>query len=151
MRSCRLLDRKPSRRDSFNMRGSSLCLLLLLVVLAKAYIKSCKYWCKIDNHQYYCCPSGKSGSWSERGWHSLFFPWFWFDVDEHPHVVEHPWHEMMMKWPAKKHCPPLRPHCPRSYEWYRSPELCHSDHECHEWEKCCYDVCLEHKTCKDAE
>jgi len=122
------------------------CLILLVVVLVKAYVNSCKYWCKMGN-KYYCCPSGKSESWLEHSWSSLFYPWLWFDE---PHI-EHPWHEMMMKLPPKKHCPPLRAQCPRTYEWYRPPELCHSDDECHEWEKCCYDVCLEHKTCKDAE
>lgn len=129
------------------MRGSSLYLVLLIVVLAKSYVKSCKYWCKTGNHHYYCCPSGKSESWSEHSWHSFFFPWFWPGIDE-PHV-EHPWHEMITRWASKKHCPPLRPHCPRTYEW--PPELCHSDDECDKGQKCCYDVCLEHKTCKDAE
>lgn len=129
------------------MRGSSLCLLLLFIILAKAYAKSCKYWCRMDN-RYYCCPSGKPDFLSEHGWHAFFFPWFWFGIEE-PHV-EHPWHDTM-KFKQKKHCPPLRAECPRNYEWYKPPEFCESDHECNESEKCCYDVCLDHKTCKEAE
>lgn len=127
------------------MRGNSLCLLLLFIILTKAYVKSCKYWCKMDNHRYYCCPSGKADFWLEHGWHTFFFPWFWFGIKE-PHV-EYPWQEMK----PEKHCPPVRAHCPRSYEWYKPPEFCESNHECNELEKCCYDVCLDHKTCKEVE
>ncbi|CAL1673474.1 unnamed protein product [Lasius platythorax] len=132
------------------MRGNSLYLLLLFVILTKAYVKSCKYWCKMGHHRYYCCPNGKNDSSSEHSWHSFLFPWFWFGiVGSH---AEHPWHEVeKMKWKPKKQCPPLRPQCPRMYEWYKPPKYCDSDHECEEGEKCCYDVCLEHKTCKTAE
>ena len=136
------------------MRGNSLCLLLLFVILTKAYLRSCKYWCKMGNHRYYCCPNGKDESESEsehsHSWHSFFFPWLWLGIAAEPHI-EHPWHEFMTKWKPKKHCPPLRAHCPRTYKWYKPPKHCDSDHECDEEEKCCYDVCLEHKTCKDAE
>ncbi|XP_032666245.1 uncharacterized protein LOC116841893 [Odontomachus brunneus] len=131
---------------SFSMRGSALCLLLLSIFLVKAYVKSCKYWCKLGN-RYYCCPSGKSESWSEQSWHSLLFPWFWLGIDDSQD--ESPWHEIIKK--PKKHCPPLRTHCPRTYDWYKPPALCESNDDCNDWEKCCYDVCLEHKTCKDAE
>lgn len=130
----------------FSMRGSALCFLLMSIFLAKAYVKSCKYWCKLGN-RYYCCPSGKSESWSEHGWHSLLFPWFWFGIDDQQD--ESPWHEIIKK--PKKNCPPLRAHCPRTYDWYKPPVFCESDDHCNDWEKCCYDVCLEHKTCKDAE
>lgn len=133
------------------MRGNSLCLLLLFVILTKAYMRSCKYWCKMGDHpnRYYCCPNGKGDSSSEYSWHSFLFPWFWLGIAGVERHVEQPWHELMMK--PKKHCPPLRAHCPRAYEWYKPPKHCDSDHECDEGEKCCYDVCLEHKTCKVAE
>ncbi|KAL6254337.1 hypothetical protein P5V15_014386 [Pogonomyrmex californicus] len=132
------------------MRGNLLCLLLLFVVLKKASVKSCKYWCRMNDHRYYCCPSGKSDSSSRYDWHSFFFPWLWLGITTEPRV-ERPWYELMIKWKPKKHCPPLRAYCPRIYEWYKPPDPCNDDHECEEWQKCCYDVCLEHKTCKNAE
>jgi len=135
-----------SYNSYFSMRRNSLYLLLLFIILTKAHVKSCKYWCK-SHQRYYCCPSGKNDSSSEHSWRSFFFPWFWFGIIESH--MEHPWHEVEMK--PEKQCPPLRPHCPRTYEWYKPPKFCDSDHECEEWEKCCYDVCLEHKTCKNAE
>lgn len=129
------------------MRRSSLYLLLLFIILTKAHVRSCKYWCKMGHHRYYCCPSGKSDSSSEHSWHSFLFPWFWFGIVGSP--VAHPWQEVEMK--PKKHCPPMRTYCPRMYEWYKPPKFCDSDSECEKEEKCCYDVCLEHKTCKKAE
>lgn len=127
------------------MRINLLFFLLLSIVL----VKSCKYWCKVNNHRYYCCPNGKSESWSEHGWHSLFFPWFWLNIKENND--EPNWQEFMLKWKPEKECPPLRPNCPRTYGWYKPPSFCDSDHDCDKWEKCCYDVCLDHKTCKDVE
>ncbi|XP_069676366.1 uncharacterized protein [Periplaneta americana] len=55
-------------------------------------------------------------------------------------------------------CPPIRPMCPgpvggsppggRSYE---APPVCNSDYNCAGSDKCCYDQCLMHYTCKPAD
>ncbi|XP_076029975.1 uncharacterized protein LOC143018487 [Oratosquilla oratoria] len=46
-------------------------------------------------------------------------------------------------------CPPVRPTCPNTR--FRPPNECYSDLSCAHSEKCCYDTCLEHRTCKRAE
>ncbi|KAL0107044.1 hypothetical protein PUN28_015536 [Cardiocondyla obscurior] len=129
-----------------------LCLLSLCFIFTEAYTNSCKYWCKMRDHQYYCCPNGESDTSAFESKYNWYFhlPWFRFVIGVESHIEE-PWHESMTMWKPKKHCPPLRAQCPRSHEWYKPPKHCDADHECEENEKCCFDVCLEHKTCKDAE
>lgn len=123
---------------------------IFFIFVYVGHAKSCRYWCKTHDHRYYCCPSGKSESWHGMSWPTFSIPWFWFNFGEshwHP-FVHSPWE----KKKAKKHCPPLRSHCPRSYDWYDMPTFCDDDEDCHHSsDKCCYDVCLEHKTCKPAE
>nr|XP_034188058.1 uncharacterized protein LOC117607916 [Osmia lignaria] len=107
------------------------------------------YWCKTMDDRYYCCPSGKSESWMEYVWYNFLYPLLWTNAEESP-SFHLPWREVYIEKEieTKKHCPPLRTHCPRSYDWYMPPISCDEDEDCHEWEKCCYDVCLEHKICK---
>lgn len=44
-------------------------------------------------------------------------------------------------------CPPVRPTCP-SVRSDLPPTPCTNDAYCPGTDKCCYDVCLEHRTCK---
>ncbi|CAK9800838.1 hypothetical protein ANTQUA_LOCUS2593 [Anthophora quadrimaculata] len=133
---------------------SSFVILCLAVYPMRAYGREpghfCRYWCRTIDHRYYCCPSGKAESWPEYIWHSFLYPWLWrtgesilADTFESEIIV----HEKE----TTKHCPPSRTYCPRSYDWYSPPTSCSGDEDCNGREKCCYDVCLEHKTCKHAE
>ncbi|KAL7295564.1 hypothetical protein TKK_0011204 [Trichogramma kaykai] len=134
--------------------------------------KPCKYWCK-EGKQYYCCPSGKkkksmwswsleemmddSWLWTTTPWISYLLPvifqrssWAPAKPMHHPpleHAVAE--EEEVVEEEVKKSCPEIRPSCPRSiYEWSK-PKPCDGDDECDgHLEKCCYDVCLEHKSCK---
>nr|XP_027235946.1 keratin, type II cytoskeletal 1-like [Penaeus vannamei] len=45
-------------------------------------------------------------------------------------------------------CPPVRPQCPPVRSGYRPPNQCSNDSKCPGYEKCCYDTCLKHHTCK---
>ncbi|XP_071552780.1 uncharacterized protein [Panulirus ornatus] len=45
-------------------------------------------------------------------------------------------------------CPPVRPQCPRVGVSFRPPTTCSHDSKCPGSEKCCYDTCLGHHTCK---
>ncbi|XP_047501234.1 glycine-rich cell wall structural protein 2-like [Penaeus chinensis] len=45
-------------------------------------------------------------------------------------------------------CPPVRPQCPPVRSGYRPPNQCSNDSKCPGYEKCCYDTCLQHHTCK---
>nr|XP_027235862.1 uncharacterized protein LOC113827160 [Penaeus vannamei] len=45
-------------------------------------------------------------------------------------------------------CPPVRPQCPPVRSGFRPPNQCSNDSRCPGHEKCCYDTCLEHHTCK---
>ncbi|KAJ8679252.1 hypothetical protein QAD02_015039 [Eretmocerus hayati] len=47
-------------------------------------------------------------------------------------------------------CPKIRPSCPRGSSWLKPPASCGEDGDCSSGEKCCFDVCLDHKTCKPA-
>ncbi|XP_076231050.1 uncharacterized protein LOC143177134 [Calliopsis andreniformis] len=115
--------------------------------------KFCRYWCKTSDDRYYCCPTGKKEGWMEYAWHSFLYPWLWISTNEPP--IFYPWwSEVFIEDKDKettKQCPPLRTECPRSYDWYLPPVLCHHDKDCDQSEKCCHDVCLEHKTCKHGE
>ncbi|XP_076040367.1 uncharacterized protein LOC143024884 [Oratosquilla oratoria] len=46
-------------------------------------------------------------------------------------------------------CPPKRPECPH-YK-FAGPTRCYIDTDCAGRDKCCYDVCLRHNTCKGPE
>ncbi|XP_076645012.1 uncharacterized protein LOC143354639 [Halictus rubicundus] len=141
----------------------SLAILVLVCCLctpARGHPKEhgtvCRYWCRTSDHRYYCCPSGKQ-DWHGHGWHTIFYPWLWIGAaaggvaDQLSPFLSH-WPEVSVtERETKKHCPPLRTHCPRTYDWYTPPNSCDSDSDCGKSEKCCYDVCLEHKTCKLSE
>ncbi|XP_076167799.1 uncharacterized protein LOC143146923 [Ptiloglossa arizonensis] len=133
------------------------CLFTILLFVAYVWLTKghgkdhehhCRYWCKTSHHRYYCCPTGKHESWMKHAWRSFLYPWLWINVDESP--LSYPsWPEIVVtEKETETHCPPLRSHCPRTYDWYLPPSVCHHDDDCGEWEKCCPDVCLEHKTCK---
>jgi len=44
-------------------------------------------------------------------------------------------------------CPPVRPQCPPTRN-FRPPQQCSNDSRCPGAEKCCFDTCLQHHTCK---
>merc|ERR1719378_1121939 len=44
-------------------------------------------------------------------------------------------------------CPPVRPQCPPT-RGFRPPQQCSNDSRCPGVEKCCFDTCLQHHTCK---
>ena len=45
-------------------------------------------------------------------------------------------------------CPPVRPVCPPTRSGFRPPTQCSHDGKCPGSEKCCFDRCLGHHTCK---
>ncbi|CAL4114881.1 unnamed protein product [Meganyctiphanes norvegica] len=45
-------------------------------------------------------------------------------------------------------CPPVRPQCPPTRAGFRPPQQCSNDSRCPGTEKCCFDTCLQHHTCK---
>merc|ERR1719175_133986 len=45
-------------------------------------------------------------------------------------------------------CPPVRPQCPPTRAGFRPPSQCSNDSRCPGAEKCCFDTCLQHHTCK---
>merc|ERR1719436_1745371 len=45
-------------------------------------------------------------------------------------------------------CPPVRPQCPPTRAGFRPPTQCSNDSRCPGAEKCCFDTCLQHHTCK---
>lgn len=47
-------------------------------------------------------------------------------------------------------CPPIWKRCPRR-NIFGPPNKCNADLECSGQAKCCYDYCLQHKTCKPAQ
>merc|ERR1739842_222316 len=44
-------------------------------------------------------------------------------------------------------CPPVRPSCPPTRN-FGPPRTCSSDGACGGLDKCCFDTCLQHHTCK---
>nr|AGU01544.1 antimicrobial peptide type 2 precursor IIb [Pandalus japonicus] len=44
-------------------------------------------------------------------------------------------------------CPPVRPQCPPIRN-FGAPTICSNDSKCPGLEKCCFDTCLQHHTCK---
>merc|ERR1711962_473158 len=44
--------------------------------------------------------------------------------------------------------PPVRPQCPPTRAGFRPPAQCSNDSRCPGAEKCCFDTCLQHHTCK---
>merc|ERR1712179_83537 len=44
-------------------------------------------------------------------------------------------------------CPPVRPSCPPT-RFGQPPRTCSSDGGCGGYDKCCFDTCLQHHTCK---
>ncbi|CAL4134592.1 unnamed protein product, partial [Meganyctiphanes norvegica] len=45
-------------------------------------------------------------------------------------------------------CPPVRPECPPARQFIQPPNPCTEDAQCSGSNKCCYDICLTHNTCK---
>merc|ERR1712179_864313 len=45
-------------------------------------------------------------------------------------------------------CPPVRLQCPPTRLGFRPPQQCSNDSRCPGVEKCCFDTCLLHHTCK---
>jgi len=45
-------------------------------------------------------------------------------------------------------CPTPRPSCPPTRLFGQGPRDCRLDVDCGQWEKCCYDTCLQKKVCK---
>ncbi|XP_051166062.1 uncharacterized protein LOC127284590 [Leptopilina boulardi] len=130
--------------------------LVLLYVISMAMMgfgKPCKYWCKTDNWEYYCCPKNDEKPKEENSMTSMMgilIPHLWFALG-FPKIYHHaqiPWEE---KSEHVKKCPPVRHACPRSNDWwYDAPISCYNDDECISSAKCCFDICLNHKTCKPA-
>nr|QOL09952.1 type Ib crustin cruIb-1 [Penaeus vannamei] len=48
-------------------------------------------------------------------------------------------------------CPKVRSFCPRIEGGSRRPDVCPHDGACQPYEKCCFDTCLDHHTCKLAD
>ncbi|CAL4063316.1 unnamed protein product [Meganyctiphanes norvegica] len=82
---------------------------------------SCKYWCKTPQNQYYCCeqPGQQIGGGNPGG-----------NVGTKPGF-----------------CPPVRPKCPPT-RFGGPPRQCSNDYSCGGRDKCCFDTCLQHHTCK---
>merc|ERR1712179_69863 len=85
---------------------------------------SCKYWCKTPGNQYYCCEGqnqqiGGGGGGIGGG-----------NVGTKPGF-----------------CPPVRPSCPPT-RIHGPPRQCSNDYSCSGRDKCCFDTCLQHHTCK---
>merc|ERR1712106_580569 len=80
----------------------------------------CSYWCQTPSRQYYCC---------EQPGQSLGNGGGGFGGNK----------------PGQ--CPAVRPQCPPVRN-FRPPSQCSSDSRCPGSEKCCYDTCLRHRTCK---
>ncbi|XP_043466121.1 uncharacterized protein LOC122500992 [Leptopilina heterotoma] len=127
-----------------------LCIISLIVV---GFGKPCKYWCKTDKWEYYCCSSKSEKSREENPLKSMMgilIPHLWFalgfpKIYHHEHIA---WEEMKHQEHGRK-CPPVRHACPRSNDWwYDAPIPCYNDDECISSAKCCFDICLNHKTCK---
>ncbi|CAL4171739.1 unnamed protein product [Meganyctiphanes norvegica] len=80
----------------------------------------CRYFCQTPQRQYYCCEQpGQSLGGGGGGFNSV----------------------------KPGQCPPVRPQCPPT-RGFRPPSQCSSDSRCPGREKCCYDTCLRHQTCK---
>ncbi|KAK4304946.1 hypothetical protein Pmani_023135 [Petrolisthes manimaculis] len=58
--------------------------------------------------------------------------------------------EAVAHYPSVKpgRCPAVRPQCPPVRSGFRPPATCSSDSKCSGSEKCCFDTCLQHHTCK---
>ncbi|XP_015112698.1 uncharacterized protein LOC107038232 [Diachasma alloeum] len=136
------------------MQKSWFFIVTVVVLLDSSYGGPCRYWCKVHEDHYYCCPSGHpEHSKSEEKWASANF-WahiigFLVDCTSHKHKEHHASWSLEPETP-KSRCPPARSVCPRSWN-FDPPKLCDSDKACGPWEKCCYDICLDHKACKPAE
>ncbi|CAL4149818.1 unnamed protein product, partial [Meganyctiphanes norvegica] len=78
----------------------------------------CRYWCRTPQGQAYCCENSHQAS---SGGFGFVKP---------------------------GQCPPVRPSCPPTGRSFRPPSQCSSDGRCPGSEKCCFDTCLQHHTCK---
>jgi hypothetical protein len=121
----------------------------------------CKYWCR-DGKTYYCCSNGRKSneilSWVMEELFNLH-DYFWFLANPWPIIFQR---ALPFSWSSHDYspsdhvqetegtCPEIRPFCPRSNDWEQPPIRCDTDNECYHMQKCCYDVCLDHKTCKSA-
>lgn len=147
-----------NERNHFRMHRLFTILALICCIYAvtghrKKGHETCRYWCRTAHHQYYCCPSGEHDKWIGHDWHAILHPLLWITAATAELSLFHSdWPEVSVtERETEKHCPPLRTHCPRTHDWYMPPISCDADADCDKGEKCCYDVCLEHKTCKQSE
>ncbi|ROT70667.1 crustin 4 [Penaeus vannamei] len=53
--------------------------------------------------------------------------------------------------PNEPQCPPTRPTCTDPFYYSGPPQRCENSYECMSSSLCCYDTCLQHKTCKPAQ
>ncbi|KAK7078796.1 hypothetical protein SK128_013928 [Halocaridina rubra] len=88
--------------------------------------RGCRYFCKGPHGRYVCCEiPGQSLGQTPINVHSVGFGFFG--------VIK------------PGYCPPIRPVCPGLKQF---PVPCTSDVQCAGLDKCCFDTCLEHHTCK---
>ena len=136
------------------MRSKLLVILYIVTLVAEGIASPCKYWCKTADWKYYCCDVREEKTEKKNPWASsmaILIPHLWFALGWPNHHVHDQDHQKKEDKP-KKMCPKVRDACPRSYDWwYGPPVYCHNDDECISSEKCCYDICLDYKTCKPAE
>jgi len=83
---------------------------------------SCRYWCRNPQNQYYCCEGQNQQIGGGGG-----------QVGTKPGS-----------------CPPVRPNCPPT-RIFGPPRQCSNDYACTGSDKCCFDTCLQHHTCKPAQ
>ncbi|OXU18772.1 hypothetical protein TSAR_013380 [Trichomalopsis sarcophagae] len=140
--------------------------ILLIVVLSLITTAdttptwTCRYWCKEDRPKYFCCPSGKTIKknmfhWvmgelfdlHDDPWTSISNNWIYYlwPIVFPRSSSSHDWNTPPPTSELEGRCPDLRPQCPRDSD---PPTLCNEDDECGEGFKCCFDVCLDRKTCQ---
>ena len=147
------------------MKSKLLVILYIVSLATEGFTRPCKYWCKSSEREYYCCPEKyeNQDSWKKNSWGStmtvlipqLLLALGWLREMYHHgdhHENDHEYHSSP-HWEEepKLQCPSVRPVCPRKYDWWYDPPFhCDSDDDCGSSTKCCFDICLDHKTCKPA-
>lgn len=133
----------------------SIVIVLNCIIAMTSGVKTCRYWCKFGENEFYCCPTGNPEKLITESWSLISSPMFWIEILEHT-----------MSWPQfhlhssssndntstkNKYCPPIRSICSRKFDWEYALQLCHTDMDCDIKEKCCFDICIDNKVCKPAE
>ncbi|KAG7156563.1 whey acidic protein-like isoform X2 [Homarus americanus] len=78
----------------------------------------CRYWCRTPMGQSYCC-----------------------EENSDPQIS-------LSTRVKSGRCPPVRHQCPPVRSFAIRPTQCSDDSRCPGRDKCCYDTCLQHHTCK---